>query len=115
MKKNFIFLLVIASLFSSAYANSDTISSYTKKSYMIPMRDGIRLFTVVITPVQNIKPCPILMQRTPYGSDIPIPDDSQIPVGLMGTFTPMAREGYIFVLQDVRGKFKSEEIGRAHV
>lgn len=75
---------------------------------MIPMRDGIRLFTVVITPVQNIKPCPILMQRTPYGADIPGPDDSPFPVGLMGNFVPMAKEGYIFVFQDIRGKFKSE-------
>jgi len=75
---------------------------------MIPMRDGIKLFTVVITPVQNIKPCPFLLQRTPYGADIPIPDDSAIPVGDMGNFRQMAKEGYILVFQDIRGKFKSE-------
>ena len=108
MKKKFIFILVVVSLFTSVYANTDTISSYIKKSYMIPMRDGTRLFTVVVTPVQNNKPCPILMQRTPYGADIPIPEDTQIPVGSMGNFEPMAKEGYIFVFQDIRGKFKSE-------
>ena len=75
---------------------------------MIPMRDGIKLFTVVITPVQNIKPYPFLLQRTPYGADIPIPDDSAIPVGDMGNFRQMAKEGYILVFQDIRGKFKSE-------
>jgi putative CocE/NonD family hydrolase len=72
------------------------------------MRDGIKLFTVVITPVQNIKLCPILLQRSPYGANIPIPDDSNIPVGKMGNFEPMAKEGYILVFQDIRGKFKSE-------
>jgi uncharacterized protein len=108
MKKNFLLILLITSLFSSVYAQTDSITSYTKKSYMIPMRDGIKLFTVVITPVQNIKLCPILLQRSPYGSDIPIPDDSNIPVGKMGNFEPMAKEGYILVFQDIRGKFKSE-------
>ena len=108
MKKNFLSFLLIASLFSSVYAQNDSISTYTKKSYMIPMRDGIKLFTVVITPVQNIKPYPFLLQRTPYGADIPIPDDSAIPVGDMGNFRQMAKEGYILVFQDIRGKFKSE-------
>ncbi len=108
MNKIFLFVLFITSLINSVYAQTDSITSYTKKSYMIPMRDGIKLFTVVITPVQNIKPCPILLQRSPYGADIPIPDDSNIPVGKMGNFEPMAKEGYILVFQDIRGKFKSE-------
>ena len=108
MKKNFLFVLLIASLFNIVYAQTDSITTYTKKSYMIPMRDGIKLFTVVIAPVQNIKPCPFLLQRTPYGADIPIPDDSTIPVGDMGNFKQMAKEGYILVFQDIRGKFKSE-------
>ena len=108
MKKDFLFVLLIISFFSSIYAQTDSITSYTKKSYMIPMRDGTKLFTVVITPVQNIEPCPFLMQRTPYSADIPIPDDSIIPVAEMGNFQSMAKEGYIFVFQDIRGKFKSE-------
>jgi len=108
MKKIFLFVLLITSLFNSVYAQTDSVTSYTKKSYMIPMRDGIKLFTVVITPVQNIKLCPILLQRSPYGANIPIPDDSNIPVGKMGNFEPMAKEGYILVFQDIRGKFKSE-------
>ena len=108
MKKNFLFVLLITSLFSSIYAQTDSIATYTKKSYMIPMRDGIKLFTVVVTPVQNSKSCPFLLQRTPYGADIPIPDDSTIYVGDMGNFERMAKEGYILVFQDIRGKFKSE-------
>lgn len=108
MNKIFLLVLFITSLINSVCGQPDSITSYTKKSYMIPMRDGIKLFTVVITPVENIKPCPILFQRSPYGSDIPIPDDSNIPVDKMGNFEPMAKEGYILVFQDIRGKFKSE-------
>jgi putative CocE/NonD family hydrolase len=108
MKKSFFFILLISSLFSSLYAQTDTISSYTKKTYMIPMRDGKKLFTVVLAPTQHTTPCPFLIQRTPYGSDFPLPEDSAIPVTQMGSFQPMAKEGYIFVFQDMRGKFKSE-------
>jgi putative CocE/NonD family hydrolase len=108
MKKSFLFILLISLLFSSVYAQTDTISSYARKTYMIPMRDGIKLFTVVLAPTQHISPCPFLIQRTPYGSDFPWPEDSALPVRLMGPFQPMAKEGYIFVFQDMRGKFKSE-------
>lgn len=75
---------------------------------MVPMRDGIKLFTVVLTPTHDSKPYPFLIQRTPYGADFPLPEDSTIPVKEMGPFQPMAKEGYIFVFQDIRGKFKSE-------
>jgi len=108
MKKNFLFVVLIVSIFSTIYAQPDSITTYTKKSYMIPMRDGIKLFTVVVAPVQNIKPYPFLLQRTPYGADIPIPDDSAISVNKMGNFESIAKEGYILVFQDIRGKFKSE-------
>jgi putative CocE/NonD family hydrolase len=108
MKKVFFSVLFIVSLFNTVYAQTDSITTYTKKSYMIPMRDGIKLFTVVVTPVQNIKPYPFLLQRTPYGAEIPIPDDSKIPIGEMGNFEPIAKEGYILVFKDIRGKFKSE-------
>jgi putative CocE/NonD family hydrolase len=107
MKKLFLILL-IHSLFYSVYAQSDSISSYTKKTYMVPMRDGIKLFTVVLTPAQQTNPSPFLVQRTPYGADFPVAEDSTIPVKEMGPFQPMAKEGYIFVFQDIRGKFKSE-------
>jgi putative CocE/NonD family hydrolase len=108
MKKSFLFILLIGSLFNNIYSQTDTISSYTKKTYMIPMRDGIKLFTVVLAPTQNIKLCPFLIQRTPYGADFPLPEDSTVPIRKMGSYQPMAKEGYIFVFQDMRGKFKSE-------
>ncbi len=108
MKKKLLLILLIHSLFYGVYAQSDSISSYTKKTYMIPMRDGIKLFTVVLTPKQLTNPSPFLIQRTPYGADFPVPEDSTIPVKELGPFQAMAKEGYIFVFQDMRGKFKSE-------
>jgi predicted acyl esterase len=78
MKKLFSILL-IQSLFYNVYAQSDSISSYTKKTYMVPMRDGTKLFTVVLTPAQQTNPSPFLVQRTPYGADFPVAEDSAIP------------------------------------
>ena len=76
---------------------------FTKKEVMIPMRDGIKLFTAIYTPKDSSRTYPILMKRTPY---------SCAPYGteLVGNFQNMylAREGYIFVFQDVRGKYMSE-------
>jgi len=108
MRKKILLALLISSLFSDLQAQSDSVAFYTKKTYMIPMRDGIKLFTVLLVPKDAVKPSPFLVQRTPYGSDIPIPDDSSLSVNRMGSLRPMAKEGYIFVFQDMRGKFKSE-------
>ena len=108
VKKIFLFVLLINSLFSIVYAQTDSITSYTKKSYMIPMRDGVKLFTVVLTPTQQIRPSPFLLERTPYGADIPLDENATIPLAKMGGLQDYAKEGYIFVFQDLRGKFKSE-------
>ena len=106
--KKLVFIVILISLSTAIYAQTDTISSYTKKTYMIPMRDGVKLFTVVLAPTQATRPLPFLIQRTPYGSDFPLPEDSTLVLQHMGSLQPMAREGYIFVFQDMRGKFKSE-------
>ena len=108
MKKNFLFVLLVGVLLNSVYSQSDSIASYTKKTYMIPMRDGVKLFTVILSPTQQIKPNPFLIERTPYGADFPLAENTAIPVKKMGTAEGYARDGYIFVFQDLRGKFKSE-------
>jgi putative CocE/NonD family hydrolase len=105
MKKFFLLLIIF---WGYKEVTAQTISSYTKKSYMIPMRDGVKLFTVLFYPTNYNKPSPFLIQRTPYGADFPIKEDSSLSVNKMGFYTSMAVEGYIFVFQDVRGKFKSE-------
>ena len=72
------------------------------------MRDGVKLFTVILSPSQQIKPNPFLLERTPYGADFPLADGETVPVNKMGSLDEYARGGYIFVFQDMRGKFKSE-------
>ena len=70
---------------------------------MIPMRDGIHLQTAILTPVNQSGPLPILLKRTPYG----VPDkrrpNFRSPQGA-------GRDGYILVLQNLRGRFKSEGV-----
>jgi putative CocE/NonD family hydrolase len=82
---------------------------YRKTSYMIPMRDGILLNTIVLTPVDQHITYPFLLNRTPYGVDANYPDGTQV-ISLSDRFPyyNMAVEGYIFVFQDIRGRFKSQ-------
>lgn len=81
-------------------------TNYTKKEVMIPMRDGVKLFTTIYAPKNESEKHPILMVRTPY---------SVAPYG--AAFSPRIysphwqqylKEGYILVLQDVRGCYMSE-------
>jgi uncharacterized protein len=69
---------------------------------MIPMRDGVRLQTAILTPLNQTGALPILLQRTPYG--IPSQGSATVPVNLK----ELAQDGYIFVFQNLRGRFKSE-------
>jgi putative CocE/NonD family hydrolase len=78
---------------------------YAKSEIMIPMRDGVKLFTIVYAPKDQSQRYPILMTRTGYGIPPYGPDQYASTIGPSSDF---AREGYIVVLQDVRGRFKSE-------
>jgi uncharacterized protein len=101
MKKVFAFLLLCAA--TQAFAQSDSINAYAKKTYMIPMRDGVKLYTVVLSPAVPTGVFPVLLVRTPYGAEF----DESYP--LRDKYVAnMAKEGYIFVFQDIRGKYKSE-------
>jgi len=88
---------------------------YTKQEHMVPMRDGVKLFTAVYLPKDTTIKYPILMRRTPYSS---------MPYGVdkypqtLGPSELFVKAGYIFVSQDVRGRFMSEgtfEQVRPHV
>jgi len=97
MKKCLLFVLFFITQLTSICAQSDTVISLIKKTYMIPMRDGVKLFTVVLSPANYSKPVPFLIQRTPYGSDIPLKEDSAVKVNLLPVYYHnMAKEGYIF-------------------
>ncbi len=79
---------------------------YTKYEFRIPMRDGKRLFTAVYVPKDAAAgPYPFLMDRTPY-SVAPYGED-QYPRHL-GPSEEFEKSGYIFVYQDVRGRWMSE-------
>lgn len=86
--------------------NADYVKShYTKYEYRIPMRDGKRLFTSVYVPKDQSQTYPILMDRTPY-SVAPYGEDQYKPA--LGPSDEFEKAGYIFVYQDVRGRFMSE-------
>ena len=78
--------------------------NYTKQEYRIKMRDGIELFTSVYSPKDTSKAYPILLKRTPY-SVRPYGEDF---AKTLGSSMLLARDLYIFVYQDVRGRFMSE-------
>jgi putative CocE/NonD family hydrolase len=84
----------------SAFAESP----FTWREAMIPMRDGVHLQTAVLTPVRQKGPLPILLRRTPYG----IPDKA--PDAVPANLKELAEDGYIFVIQNLRGRFKSEGV-----
>jgi hypothetical protein len=86
----------------AAYAVQD---HYTKREYRIPMRDGAKLFTAVYSPKDTSETYPFLLFRTPY--DIGPYGEDAFPERL-GPNNEFAREGFIFVYQDVRGRFMSE-------
>ena len=75
---------------------------YKRQEAMISMRDGVRLHTVIFIPMTSEGKLPILMSRTPYGvNDNPSPEKNQY-------VKDMAEDGYIFVYQDIRGRYLSE-------
>ena len=113
MKRILLFILT-AAFINTSFAQTDGITHYKKTSVMIPMRDGIKLYTVLLTPVDAPKPVPILIQRTPYGASMPFPDDTTLELTQNFPFYSMAKEGYIFVFQDIRGKYKSEGTMQIH-
>jgi len=78
---------------------------YTKSEHLIPMRDGIRLFTAVYAPKDRSQTYPLLLNRTPY-SLRPYGVDQYR--GSLGHGDAYMREGFIFVYQDVRGRNRSE-------
>jgi len=77
---------------------------FNLKEVMIPMRDGVHLQTVILTPVDQGGPLPILFRRTPYG----VPDKP--PEHMPPAMKELAQDGYIFVIQNLRGRFKSEGV-----
>ena len=97
-----------ATLPQASYTAADVRANYTKFEYRVPVRDGVKLFTSVYIPKDVFsegRTYPILMQRTGY---------NVAPYGIeqyranLGPSDLFAREKFIFVYQDIRGRFMSE-------
>jgi len=101
-------VLLLFTLCSTVFAENRAEynrANYTKFEYKIPMRDGVKLFTAVYQPTDRSKEYPILLLRTPYSIG---PYGADNYKGSLGPHEAFEKEGFIFVFQDVRGKFMSE-------
>ena len=107
MKKFYLSALLLFPLFAFAQ-NADSVwlvNNYTKKEVTIPMRDGIKLFTSIYLPKDQSEKHPILMQRTPYSCR---PYGTSFRDFWATHLLQYCKEGYIMVIQDVRGRWMSE-------
>ena len=98
MSRPFFLALVAATTFTAAAQTP----AYTRQDVMIPMRDGVKLHTAILRPAEAGGALPFLMTRTPYGveHDTAAEFPKSVP--------ELARSGYIFVEQDIRGRYGSE-------
>jgi uncharacterized protein len=75
---------------------------YDREEVMIPMRDGVKLHAIVLRPQGQSQPLPFLLERTPYGVGDTTSDSFN------SRATELAHSGYIYVAEDIRGRYKSE-------
>ena len=98
-------VVAVAAWYFFRDAARQTRAKYIKREYRIPMRDGVTLFTQVYIPRDASKAYPILVQRTPFSVQ---PYGENLYRPQLGPGSEFDRSGYIFVFQDVRGRFQSE-------
>ena len=75
---------------------------YQRSEAMIPMRDGVKLHAVILKPTDITTPLPFLIQRTPYGAD------GTTRASFFASRPELARSGYIYVVEDIRGRYRSQ-------
>jgi uncharacterized protein len=95
-------LLVTTGLAQATQPASQPESKFEVIEAMVPVRDGVKLYTVICIPKVASEPLPILLQRTPYGAG------TRIASFLPAAYKELTDDGYIFAFQDIRGKYKSE-------
>ncbi|WP_070136864.1 CocE/NonD family hydrolase [Crocinitomix algicola] len=100
-----IILLACSNLNEEAHDEYNWQEHYQKSEIMIEMRDGVKLHTTIYSPTDTTKVYPVLLKRTPYSSK-PYGLDT-LPARIHHNHN-MVKEGYIFVIQDVRGRWMSE-------
>src|SRR5262245_11509172 len=94
--------LVCLATIASLDARQASTTSLNGTEVMVPMRDGVLLYTQIYTPAQTAEKLPILFLRTPYGTG-PLN-----PQRIATALPELMADGYIIVSQDIRGRFKSE-------
>jgi len=99
------FLLISFSSFAQKPDSAYVRDNYTKIERNIPMRDGVKLFTAIYIPKNADKKYPFMINRTPYTSAPYGEDKFKTTLGPSSLFI---KEGFIFVYQDVRGRWMSE-------
>ena len=101
-------LLCIAQLSAQqTTTDSQTEADFTVREEMVPMRDGTRLYTVILSPKDMSSPLPVILQRTPYNADRNSGNSTASSLeSRLGTH--FIGPDYIYVFQDIRGRFKSE-------
>ena len=106
MKRQMFLLTIILFLVPSlkGQENNFVEANYNKAEYQVKMRDGIKLNTIVYTPKDSSEAYPILMQRTPYS----IGPYGERKRNRLSPNEKLEKDLFIFVFQDVRGKFMSE-------
>jgi len=109
LMKNTLLLLALVLLGGRLHSQTAADAAYVKEHYdkseiTVPMRDGKKLFTVIYSPKDQSKKYPVLLNRTPYT----VSPYGQNYKKSLGSFPAMMHDGYIFVYQDVRGKWMSE-------
>src|ERR1700719_5210186 len=96
----------------AAFVPREQTFDYVRREVMIPMRDGVKLLTLILIP-RGAQHAPILLTRTPYGATERITKNSSAHLSALIDSTDVADDavvngGYIRVMQDVRGKHGSE-------
>jgi uncharacterized protein len=98
-------LAVVGLSAQNAVPVEDVRARYTKNEYMVPMRDGVRIFTSIYAPKDQAQKYPFLLTRTPY-SVAPYGVDQYLTS--LGPSEQFQKDGFIFVYQDARGRYMSE-------
>ena len=99
-------------LFTCARAQQNRNATFVKENFTkvdttIAMRDGVKLYTVIYIPKDETEKYPFLMERTPYSAG---PYGENYYAGSLGPNSALMKEKYIFVYQDVRGRYMSEGV-----
>lgn len=102
-----IFSLSMSAWSQKPVRDSVPYDDFIIREEMIPMRDGVKLFTLILTPKSSNESLPILLERTPYNASSKLGrhDTPNLDVMINSKFVG---NNYIYAFQDIRGRFKSE-------